>query len=270
MKKVFLIAACCFLTTSLAFSQTQPGQTQQIRAKAKLIHGAPATCPNDPVLVSDGTEASDDLIIPASMAFYALNAKAGHSYSIEVYDHIDSTAAFAPTIKVTSDCTTSIAGVVDVTNVDPDLTGGFSDRVSWIQGSSDQTVYISVSNPDQNNAYTYNIRVTDTTQVNPRWSTYGTFDTQWGLTNTTLSSITGTLTIYKFDGSVVKAINETIQAGQFTNVSARGSGVPVGIYGNAVFTYVGPAGAILPDAVLINSANTVIVPYKFEGKHAYH
>ena len=55
MKKACLIAACCMLTTSLAFAQTQPGQTQQIRAKAKLIHGAPTTCPNDPVLSSDGT-----------------------------------------------------------------------------------------------------------------------------------------------------------------------------------------------------------------------
>lgn len=269
MKKVFLLVACCFLTTSLAFSQTQPGQTQ-IRAKAKLIHGAPTTCPGDPVLLSDGTPTSDDLIFPASAAFYAVNAVAGHSYAVEVWDVFDPTASVSPTIKVTTDCSTSIGGVTDATHVDPDISGGFSDRVTWIQASSNQTLYISVTNPDQNNSYTYNLRVTDTTQFNPRWSTYGTFDTQWGFTNTTSSPITGTLTIYKFDGSVVKTITQSIQGGQFLNVPARASGVPVGIYGNAIFAYNGPAGAILADAVLINSANTVIVPYKFEGKHSYH
>jgi hypothetical protein len=269
MKKVFLVAACCFLTTSVAFSQTQQGQTQQILAKAKLIHGAPTTCPNDPVLSSDGTEADYDLIIPGVTSFYALNAKGGHSYSIDLWDTSDSTAGIAPVIKVTSDCSTSIAGVMDVTNIDPDLTGGFSDRVSWIQGS-DQMVYISVTNPDQNNPYSYNIRVTDTTQVNPRWSTYTPFDTQWGFTNTTTSPITGTLTVIDSTGSVLATITKTYPAGLFTLVPARGNGVPVNHYGNAVFAYTGPAGAILADAFAINSANTVIVPYKFEGKHAYH
>ncbi len=270
MKNVFLLVACCLLTSSLAFSQTQQGQTQQIRAKTKLIHGAPTTCPNDPVLVSDGTEASDDLIFPATAAFYALNVIAGHSYSVEVYDHVDTTAGVSAVIKVTSDCSTPIPGVMDVSDVDPDLSGGFSDRVSWIQGSPGQIVYIGVMNSDPASAYTYNIRVTDTTQINPRWSTFGIFDTQWGFTNTTSSPITGTLTVYKFDGTVAKVITQTIQAGQFLNVPARANGVPSGIYGNAVYTYVGPAGAILSDAVLINSSSTVIVPYKFEGKHAYH
>ncbi len=270
MKKVLLIAACCFLTTSLAFSQTQQqGQTYNLRAKTKLIHDAPTTCPNDPVLVSDGTAAESDLMVPGVTVFYAVNAKGGHSYSIDVWDTFDSTAGVAPMVKVTSDCSTSIAGVMDVTNVDPDISGGFSNRVSWIQ-SSDQTVYVSVTNPDQNNPYSYNIRVTDTTQINPRWSTYDPFDTYWGFTNTTTSPITGTLTVIDSTGSVLTTITKTYPAGLFTQVSAKGNGVPKNHYGNAVFTYVGPAGAILPDAVLIQLPNAnQIVPYKFEGIHSY-
>lgn len=267
MKRVFLLAACCFLTTSLAFSQTQQGQTQQIRAKAKLIHGAPTTCPNDPVVVSDGTAASDDLIFPASSAFYALNAKGGHSYSVEVFDTVDPTAAMSPTIKVTTDCSTSI-GATDVTTVDPDLSGGFSNRVSWIQ-SSDQTLYIAVMNPDPNGSYTYSIRVTDTTQFNPRWSTYTPFNTQWGFTNTTTSPITGTLTVYDSTGTVLATVTKTFPANLFTLIDAKASGVPVNHFGDAVFAYTGPAGAILPDTVLINSTATIIVQYEFTGKHSY-
>lgn len=264
MKRVCLIAACCFLTTSLAFSQTQ-----QIRAKAKLIHGAPTTCPNDPVLPSDGTQgAFDDLIFPATTAFYTLNAKGGHSYNVDIWDDVDPTFGVAPTIAVTSDCTTSISGVKDVTNIDPDLSGGFSSRASWIQGAN-QTLYIAVTNPDQTNSYSYNVRITDTTQINPRWSTFGTFDTQWGFTNTTGSPITGTLTVIDSTGAVLKTITKTFPAGLFTLVPARGNGVPANHFGNAFFTYVGPVGAILPDTVLINSANTVIVQYIFEGKHSY-
>jgi hypothetical protein len=249
-------------------SQTQTGQTQQIRAKTKLIHGAPTTCPNDPVLPSDGTVTSEDLVFPASSAFYALNTKGGHSYSVEVWDPFDPTAAMAPTIKVTSDCSNSISGVSDVTSVDPDLSGGFSDRVSGIQGSN-QTVYISVANPDQNNSYTYYIRVTDTTQYNSRWSTYSGYDTQWGFTNTTSSEIDGTLTVLNIDGTTLATIPLKLPANLFTNTTALGNSVPVNHSGDAVFTYTGPAGAIIPDAVLINKTATVIVTYKFEGKHSY-
>jgi len=267
MKKVCLIAVCCFLTTSLAFSQTQQGQPQ-IRAKAKLIHGAPTTCPNDPVLASDGTPTGDDIVFPGTSAFYTLKAKAGHSYSVDVWDVFDPTAAVSPEIKVTSDCTTSISGVQDVTNIDPDLSGGFSGRVSWIQ-STDQTVYISVTYPDQNNSYTYSLRVTDTTQINPRWSTYDPFNTQWGFTNTTGSAITGTLKVYDSSGALLKTITKTYPAGLFTLVSALDNQVPINHFGNAIFTYVGPVGAILPDAVLINKTATIIVQYLFEGKHSY-
>jgi hypothetical protein len=270
MKRVYLLVACCLLITSLAFSQTQQAPPQQIRARGKLIHAAPTTCPNDPVLVSDGTEAIDDIVFASTSAFYALNVKAGHSYSIEVYDHTDVTTTFSPIIKVTSDCSTSIDGVVDVANVDPDISGGFSDRVSWIQGSSDQRVYIDVMNPDPNADYNYNIRVTDTTLFSPRWSTYSGFDTQWGFTNTTTSSITGTLTIYDATGPVLATITKTFAPGLFTLVTAIGSGVPVKHSGGAVFAYVGPAGALVTDEYNINGNNTVIVPFIFESKHAYH
>lgn len=265
MRKAYLLVACCLLITSLGFSQAQ-----QIRAKTKLIHGAPTTCPNDPVLVSDGTAVLDDIVFQSSAAYYALNAKAGHSYAIEVYDHIDNTDGVSPTIKVTSDCNTPIPGVVDVTKMDPDLSGGFSARVSWIQGSSDQMVFIAVMNPDPNFNYNYDLRATDTTLFNPRWSTYAPFDTQWGFANTTSTDISGTLTVFNASGAVVATISKTFPAGLFTLVSALGSSIPVKNLGDATFAYIGPPGGILADAYAVNNTATVIVPYKFEGRHAYH
>ena len=103
-------------------------------------------------------------------------------------------------------------------------------------------MHIAVTNPDQNNTYTYSIRVTDTTQFNPRWSTYYPFDTQWGFTNTTTSNITGTLTVYDSTGVVLATITKTYPPGLFTLVSAKASGVPVNHFSDAIFAYTGPQG----------------------------
>jgi hypothetical protein len=233
------------------------------------IQVAPTTCGADPVLSSDGTDSPQDLLFANTSAYYTLNAKAGHSYGIEVWDTVDQTANVSPAIQLlASDCTTPIPST-NVTNVDPDLSGGFSDRISWMQGS-DATVYIQVMNPDQNNPYTYQIRVTDTTLFNPRWSTYSGFDTQWGFNNTTAVTITGTLTITNSDGTVLNTVPLSLPPGRMTLLSAKGKSIPVDHYGTATLAYVGPAGAIQADAYFINGNATVIVPSAFASKHAYH
>jgi hypothetical protein len=263
MKNVCLITACCLILSSLAFSQTKPGN------KPNPIKGAPTTCPNDPVLPSDGIVTNEDAAFSGGIFFYTLNAKGGHSYSIEVWDPVDPTFAVSPLIQLlASDCSTTVSST-NVTNVDPDLSGGFSSRISWVQ-SSDATLHVSLTNPDQNNSYIYYIRVTDTTLYNPRWSTSGGFNTSWGFTNTTSTDISGTLTIINSDGTVLKTVNGTFKAGVGTFYSATGEGIQAGLFGNAVFTYIGPAGAILADGYQLSGNNSTIFPIVFEGKHSYH
>ena len=235
MKRLFLLAVGSLLTTSLAFAQTQQGQPQQIRAKAKLIHGAPTTCPNDPVLPSDGVVTESDLIFPASTAYYTVNAKGGHSYSIEVWAPFDPTDNFAPTIQVGTSCNANDINPTPVTNVDPDLSGGFSSRVSWEQ-ASDQILSVAVINPDQNGSYTYYIRITDTSLHNIHWSTFSNFDTQWSLANVTASSLTGTLTVGNDKGATVATIPVTLPANRVTQSSAKGSGVSADQQGAATLS----------------------------------
>jgi hypothetical protein len=112
--------------------------------------------------------------------------------------------------------------------------------------------------------------VDDTTLFNPRWSTFGGYETQWGLLNTTNKDISGTLTIYNSDGALLKTVAATIHAGQISFISARGSSVPAEHAGNAVFTFIGPPGGILADAYFLSSDAKTIVPSLFQSKHAYH
>ncbi len=268
MKKAFLLLACCSLTAGLAFSQTQPDQTQQIRTKAKLIHGAPTTCPNDPVLSSDGAANNDyDQIFPGTTVYYTLNAKAGHSYSLEIWDPFDFTANVAPVIMVGTSCNSNNAGATDVTHVDPDLSGGFASRVSWTQASN-QTLQISVGNPDQNNSYVYYVRVTDTTLYNIHWSTFSNFDTQWTLTNLTETDISGTLVVVNSNGMTLASLPVTLPAARFTQISAKASGVPINQQGAASFVFVGPAGAIRGDTTIIRGDAGVIVQSEFITRHS--
>lgn len=268
MKRMFLLAACCFLTTSLALSQTQQAPTQQIRANTKLIHGAPTTCPNDPVLPANGVVTDYDQIFPGNTVYYTLNAKGGHSYSIEIWDPTDVTVPnIAPMIMVGTACNSNNVAPTDVTHVDPDISGGFSSRVSWTQ-ASDQTLQITVVNPDQNTSYVYYIRATDTSQYNIHWSTFSNFDTQWTLTNLTSTDISGTLTVVNATGMTLATIPVTLPAERFTQISAKGSGVPANQQGAATFVFVGPAGAIRGDTTIIRGDAGVIVQSDFITRHS--
>jgi hypothetical protein len=270
--RVFLAAFACLLFLN-ASAHTQTTKIANGQAAAHVRYSAPTTCPNDPVLPSDGTTTSDDLIFPASSAFYTVNAKGGHSYSVEVWDPYDPTAAMSPVITVTSDCSSSIPNVVDVTHLDPDLSGGFSDRVSWIQGS-DQTLYVSVSNPDQNTAYTYNIRVTDTTLRSPRWSTVVGFSTHYGFMNNTASPLSGVLTVVSIQPSHTYTLPVTFGANSelFIAIPSDSFNVPPDLYGFATLAFVGPAGAISADGYFQTVTNGVftIAPTIFGPVNRQH
>ncbi len=263
MRKACLISVVCLLLASLALAQTKPGRTKPSGIRIAT------TCGADPVLPSDGTVNLEDFIFNATTAYYNLNVKGGHSYSIEVWDPVDPTAAVAPTLQLLqANCSTQIPST-DVTTVDPDLSGGFAARISWIQASS-ASIHIALANPDQTNGYTFVIRVTDTTLFNPRWSTYSGYSTSWGLTNTTPTDLNGTMTVYDSTGSILATKQATLKAAEPNFLDTTGINVPPGHAGYATFAYVGPAGAIVGDGFMIAPSGNPIIPVLFVSKHSYH
>lgn len=220
--------------------------------------------------MSDGSSVGQDFLLMAASNYYTLKVLAGHSYSVDVWDPFDATNGISPAIQiVAADCISAV-NATDASNVDPGLSGGFSARVSWIQ-TSNATVHIAITNPDQNNSYTYYARVTDTTLFNPRWTTYSGFSTQWGLTNTTSSDVLGTFTVIDLDGSILSTVtNASVKAGVTTFFYTWALGLPPDHVGSATFAYIGPPGAILADAYYLNANATVVVPSFFASKHGYH
>jgi hypothetical protein len=236
MRKLFLIAFAIVGLFSAAVAQSSG------RANPSPIQDALTTCGPSPVLSSDGNPYPADVIAPRSSAFFKLNAKKGHSYSVEVWDSVDQAAPGLVALSLlASDCLTVLPST-DVTSVDPDLTGGFAGRISWIQ-SSDATVQIQLSNGDPDSPYNYQIRVTDTTLFNPRWSTWGGYVSSWGFTNTTTTNLTGVLTVVDTNGPVLATYQVTLPAntGTFISSSDKGVQIPANHAGSSSFAYIGPS-----------------------------
>ncbi len=264
MKNLSLLAICLLLTASFALAQTQKNG-----AKPRPIQGAPTTCGADPVLASDGTETPQDLIAPGSNAYFTLNAKSGHSYAVEAWDTVDQTVPGSLTIQLlAADCVTAVPST-DVTSVDADLSGGFARRISWIQ-ASDATIQIQLTNTDQDNPYAYQVRITDTTLFNTRWSTFGGYITSWGLTNTTSTPVTGTMTVVNSKGMTVATKSTTLAANTATFLTTQDLKVPADDAGGSSFAYVGPPGAVIGDGFLVSANGAVVTPILFENKHAFH
>lgn len=261
MKKILVTTICVFLINSVVLAQVRAP-----KAKSNVVKpNGGIACGSDPILATDGSYVQD-FVATGTPSWYLVNLKAGHSYSVEVWDFFDGTvvAGSASLVLIAPDCTTTLP-TTDVTTIDPDLSGSFGHRISWIQGA-DAFAYLEVGTIDPA-GNSYSIRVTDTTLWNQRWSTFSGFKTQYSFVNTTESAISGTLTIYNTAGTVVNmaplAINRL--SDMFYIFST-----PVNTVGFATFAFVGPAGAITSDAYFINSTATVIVPTAFAPRNYQH
>ncbi len=255
------LIVCLVLATSLA-AQQYP----------KVIKRAPTTCPNDPVLPTDGRESQWDQIFFQEQ-FFTINVKGGHSYSVEVWDTFDATVMLSPTIQVLQgDCVTPVP-VTDTTAMEPDLHGGFARRVSWIQ-SADATYQLGLINPDPNNTYVFQIRVTDTTLHSPRWSTVAGFSTHYGFLNNTSIDISGVLTLTSITPPQTYSTPLTIPAHNeaFVSIPSDILKVPVNQYGFADFEFTGAPGAITADGYFQAVSNGVfsIAPTTFAAPNFQH
>ncbi len=113
----------------------------------------------------------------------------------------------------------------------------------------------------------YTIRITDTTLVNPRWSTYSGFSTQYAFINNASVPVNGTLTVHDHSGAVLTTTQLTVPAsGEYFQTVAT----PVDHYGFSTFAFVGPPGVITADAYFINGSATVIVPSSFGPRNFQH
>ena len=246
-----------------------------IVAAVLLISGlavaGPCTAPT--VVPADGRIVDFDFVPQSASNFYQFTASAGHSYSVEVrQDYDDVNADVTATLSgPAGTCPTpaALAGTNDTTAADPALPANAT-RVSFTAATSGAH-RIQVANANVGAGRYISVSVSDTTAYNVRWSTFGTFITQWGFQNTTSQDIAGTLkTTTTLGGTGTNTISFVVPANsQIFKIIAATSppgdiSVGAGKAGFAVFTHNGPPGGILTDAFFINSAATVIVPSVFE------
>ena len=235
-----------------------------------------AQCANyrDVALLSQpvGTYSFDN--VPAStMQTYGVPVIKGHSYTFTVIEYgsglgtgLDFTLASA---WADSNCATTLT-TTSASAVDPPLTannptGTNGSRVSFIAPSTG-TAMFTLLNTDTANTNAIYLAAADTTMISPRWSTWSGFYTSYGLTNTTGSTVSGTLTFINGDGTV--AATKTVMIAPNTNVFVDTTGLPIAANkaGMAIFAHSGTAGSILADGFIANFSLTVpvIQPVKFE------
>jgi hypothetical protein len=222
---------------------------------------ASAQCEAVPVVTDGRTYAVDSSVTPTYAWFYVVQ---GRSYSIEVTppDGMTGVTPFAPVISDSVACptTTSAAGIVNTTSSEPRVNQG----ARWsIIGTSPSIVALRMRAVGQR----FKVSVSETTLFNPSWSTAGAFATQWGLQNTTGSTITGTLTVQEsFGGSASHSRSVSLPANSTTFVTTfdqfSGSTIPSGRGGSATFAHVGPPGAVQGDAYLVSAIQTVPAVFK--------
>ena len=241
-------------------------------------------CSNPSLIVPDGriNQSVFAAATPekAMTYWYGFYAQAGHSYSVEFVSPTDnypyqiggpvsfsSFYIWAPGVdkywcnQQSTLSTTRTESYAPVLMHSPGY--GDGERLSFIASTSGLHA-LTISN--SGGAGNYSFRVVDTTLFNPRWSTWSGYDTQWGLQNLSDMSISGVFTIYDASNKLLRSSATTVPAGgevmRFTNSSdfnlARNTN------GYAMFAYVGPPGAILADAYMLNSSGTIVIYAKFE------
>ena len=273
MKKLGLLTICLLLISSMVFAQARPAKQGKSGIKPLNYTGCDSSAP---VVYINGAGFRDFIDIFGDN-YVQVNLKAGHSYAAEAWDPTDqfyNDGGGLPLYVLLESVCGTYDNFTDVTGMDPDLSNGFSNRISWIQ-ASDSLEYIHVSSFDNHVSHNYFLRVVDTTLNNSRWSTVVGFSTHYGFLNTTQSAISGTLTLTE-SGGTQHVVSFTIPAAgvAFKVISAGGDASPglqlaPNLAGSATFTFVGPAGAIKPDGYFqaVQNGVFVIVPTAWSPKN---
>ena len=227
-----------------------------------LSNNAKAACDRFIHTVADG-RVKELSLAPSEDVGLFFNGVPGHSYSVEMSDQ--ESKINSKFLGLASElCPTANAAGVNVTGgFDPVIlaTRGFRGSfTATVAGTPFYTLHIVNSAASTDITYS----VSDTTQYNPRWSTFSGFTTQWGFQNTTNFNITGTLKVFTTAGTLVSNTTFDILSGRVVFKTTTGLVIPASQSGNAIFTNNGPPGGIQADAFLISSDGKTVVPAKFD------
>jgi len=211
--------------------------------------------------------------------WYAIYAQAGHSYSVEFMPPADNYPSgghpqFGPlsvygpndlqgcrgSSTVASTQNSGYAPVILKSG------NGAGRRVSFT-AQSPGLYSIPVANFGGSGGYSF--RAVDTTLFNPRWTTFGGYDAQWGFLNVSDTPVTGILMVLDPNGNAVSAVQFSIPAGGRVVRSSGSSDInlPRNMSGSAMFSHNGPPNSILADAFLISASVTLPVKFETVGLH---
>jgi hypothetical protein len=232
-------------------------------------------CTAPVIIIPDGrlTQSS----FPQNTSYwYAINAQARHSYSVEFEPPADNylntvrprfapLSVFAPTDFLQSCHGSSSVVVTQNSGYAPAIlvnSNGAGRRISFTAQTAGLHL-IQVTNQMGAGAYTF--RSVDTTFIGIRWNTAVGYDLLWTMLNISDMTITGTFTALDMNGQVIVASQFSIPPGGRV---ARSSGtsdlnLPRNSAGSAMFSHNGPPNAIMAEAFL--NGPTASLPEKFEA-----
>ncbi len=279
MKRLLPILVGGLLMSTMALGQAQVDRNaKRLQEQQKIRTGGGYQCGNDPILPTDGSSTQDYIPPDPASNFYLVHLLAGHSYSVDMWDPVDLFIGGPGQIELLSSPGCTPLTTNDYVTVDPNLSGSFGDRISWLQVHDGDAV-VEVNNLDTNGGYyAYIIRVTDTTLQNEYWTTNGGLATEYMFTNNTEFTLSGTLTLKDVTGGgtdysvhfAVPGAQQTSKIVAATGIASSGLQVPANHTGRASFAFNGPAGAIIAQAFTISAVDVPITPLKFEAKFSPH
>ena len=224
-----------------------------------------------PVIVIPDGRLSLSTFPQNTLYWYGVYALAGHSYTVEFesapYNSSSATGAVFSAIAVygPSDALVGCRGVSSVTVTPNDgyspvirkSPNGTGRRVSFT-GQSAGLYLVSISNVGNTGPYSF--RVTDTTMVNPRWSTYGGYFTHWGLLNVSDMTVTGVFTVYDPSSKALASILVTLAPGteQFHTSLPSDLNIAPNSAGYATFSHNGPTDAVIGDSYMVSPSGAII------------
>ncbi len=280
MRAKILAMVGLLLVSASMFGQAKTDNATKRLQQQKVRQDGGEFCIEDPILPTDGSPASDYVSTGTGPNYYLVHLKAGHSYSAEMWDPADIQITGTAQLGLVSPSTCAPVSASDFVSVDPDLSATFGDRISWHFENNHDLVLKASSLDTSGTLYQYMIRVTDTTLWNTNWSTYSTLAMQYDFTNVTASTLSGYLTVTdvtaggttytsSFSVPAEQQVSKIVAA---TGIASIGLQVPANHQGYASFAFLGPAGAIVADANVINNTapNVPIAPAKFEARFFPH
>lgn len=235
-----------------------------------VLHAESTDCGAPVIVIPDG-RISLSTFPQSTLYWYGVYALAGHPYTVEFESA--SNNSLSATVAVFSAITVygpsdSLVGCRGTSSVTVTPNDGYSPvikkspngngRRASFTGQSAGLYLIAVSNVGSTGPYSF--RATDTTLVNPRWSTYGGYFTYWGLLNLSDMTVNGVFTVYDPSGRALDSVGLTLAPGteQFHTSLPNDMNIGPNLAGYATFSHNGPIDAVIGDSYMVNSSGAII------------